>query len=645
MEQNLGPSLVGVQTSGWLYNMTLNLASKGVHLTYSGDSPFLMKLFLGKSVESSNEFPTNIPVHVCDPTFLPTLCDVSTGLRTDVSVPFRSEVPTTALVYCEDIRCICPDATHMITRCVENDLRRVALRVIRIKSPHESGPLRAFEDNLTARDAKSPTFRFLHSKKNQLKEISLSGTKALAVIADKEELADAYEGTIGNLFDGVWTGDEVLMGSDEGSNEAPAKVLKMFFPDLFNKRHPSGDDGFISIKDACELLRKSLNQCAKLLRSKNFDLATYKRWSETYYQTNLLIFGASGLTPYKLKLLIVPPLVKSGFVIRPFDHMTEAQEKSNHHANKDFQTKTMRGGGRIWQKDPLYLESSTSFCRFLKMYIESTPNVDVATALTELATIMEATVPGPEYLDICGKEIFPPQIPIGTSKTPETLLQGLRFCVVGKFSIPIQGNIQGPKTPITPKTPKTQNPKPKTPKHPGPPTINQPEMKQIISELGGTVLDSEQAKTLISSHSSLPNCFVVLKDNEDLLLSTGNDEDVAFLRQKGRRLSKARLSKVPFVESETSGSESQSKTRYSLPQCAPILKSLAAAGLKFLKFTYIFDVKQAGQILDPNPYLLIPGQNIPDRRKNRVHDIRPLLLDQCLGEKLDNFSYQCNQTS
>ena len=172
MEQNVGPSEVGIQTSGWLYNMTLNLFNEGVHLAYSGDSPFLMRLFLGKSNENSDEFPTNIPVHVCDPNYLPTICDESTGLRTDVIVPFRSEVPKTALVYCKDIRCVCPDATHMITRIVENDIRKLAQRVLTTKSPDENGPLKAFEDNLTARDAKRPTFQF-SIKEKKIKEICL----------------------------------------------------------------------------------------------------------------------------------------------------------------------------------------------------------------------------------------------------------------------------------------------------------------------------------------------------------------------------------------------------------------------------------------------------------------------------------------
>ena len=53
---------------------------------------------------------------------------------------------------------------------------------------------------------------------------------------------------------------------------------------------------------------------------------------------------------------MLPQLVESGFIRWPFDHMCEGLEKSNHRANRDFQTKMMRGGGKIHHNDPLFLE-------------------------------------------------------------------------------------------------------------------------------------------------------------------------------------------------------------------------------------------------------------------------------------------------
>ena len=66
---------------------------------------------------------------------------------------------------------------------------------------------------------------------------------------------------------------------------------------------------------------------------------------------------------------MMPQILEGGFVERPFakcDHMCERLEKSNHHANRYFQTKTMRGGGKHYHKDPLFLQLPSSFVKFLR---------------------------------------------------------------------------------------------------------------------------------------------------------------------------------------------------------------------------------------------------------------------------------------
>ena len=55
--------------------------------------------------------------------FRPLFCEPDTGKRIELNVPFRKELPKTSLVSIEEIQCVCRDATHMITRCVETDLR------------------------------------------------------------------------------------------------------------------------------------------------------------------------------------------------------------------------------------------------------------------------------------------------------------------------------------------------------------------------------------------------------------------------------------------------------------------------------------------------------------------------------------------
>ena len=158
MEKNLGPTIAGDQNSCWLYQKTSEFSNRGVILTYSGDTPFLLQLILGISFETN--FESKIPLHIPDSSFLPTNCHHETGPRTDLKIPFREELPKTSLDYFQDARCQCPDPTHMITRCVVNDLKRVAQKTITDKYPDYGPSLKAFEENLTRRDAKRPYFQF-----------------------------------------------------------------------------------------------------------------------------------------------------------------------------------------------------------------------------------------------------------------------------------------------------------------------------------------------------------------------------------------------------------------------------------------------------------------------------------------------------
>ena len=402
MEQNLGPTIAGDQNSGWLYQKTSELSNRGVNLTYSGDTPFLLRLILGISCETN--FESKMPLHVPDTSFLPTICHPETGLRTDLKIPFRDELPKSSLVYFQDMRCICPDPTHMITRCVENDLRRVAQKIITDKYPDYGPSLKAFEENLTRRDAKRPYFQFnvntkLGSGVGTVNSVSLAGSNALSIIAEKEELAGANDCSIGNLFEDVWDPkNDVVIGSESA---ASARLLNQLLPELFDKPHPSDKTSanlYISKTDACELLRSSLNRCAILLRSEQFDSQCYKKWAEIYYQTSILLFGEGSLTPYKLKLAMMPQIVEGGFVERPFDHMREGLEKSNHHANRYFQTKTMRGGGKVYHKDPLFLELSSSFGKFLRAAIEMKMKhecLKISEILEKLVVDLGAKYPGP----------------------------------------------------------------------------------------------------------------------------------------------------------------------------------------------------------------------------------------------------------
>ena len=260
-------------------------------MTYSGDSPFLLRLVLGTSNEKAKVYPSRLPLYVTDKAFLPTTCDTETGKRTAREVPFREDVPKTSLAFMTDIRPVSPDATHMITRCVERDLNKMVQKIVHDKHPYEGDPICTLEENLTMREAKKPVFKFNRTtpqiKPGKVTAVSLAGSEALVVIADEEELQEASN-QIKPLYEGVWSATELVSGTGNGQFVNCVRVLKEMFPQLFQQH-----GGRISMYDASELLRRSLNRCACLLReSKNgLNIEQYSHWAEAYYQTSMLLFG------------------------------------------------------------------------------------------------------------------------------------------------------------------------------------------------------------------------------------------------------------------------------------------------------------------------------------------------------------------
>ena len=301
--------------------------------------------------------------------------------------------------------------------------------------------------------------------------MSLAGSNALTVIAETEELRSAQFGTITNLHDGVWT-TKILLGSEDGYNLEAAKVLKSLHPQLFDKRdpiNPRNQERYITIYDACELLRQNLNQCAILLRTQGtFDVDTYKRWAETYFQINLLLFGRKGLSPYKLKLPLIAQLVESGYIEKPWNHLCEGLEKSNHNANRNFQSRTMRGGGSIYHQDPLFLDTAFSFCRFLDISSTSSENKisNVIEHVRKTLTTEETLGAAKTYLDICRTPLALPCLAVGEKREFCDLLRGLRFTIVGRFK-------RG---------------------------LTQDFFKDRISEMGGVVYEKENAENIMKSH-------------------------------------------------------------------------------------------------------------------------------------------------
>ena len=326
-----------------------------------------MRLVLGITNESTS--PSKMPLHVKELDNIPTKCHHGTGLRSDVIKPFRKDLPKSSLVLRKYTISLswCHAYDHPLCwkwppkNCTE-------------KYPNHDVAIRQLEENLTRRDAKRPYFQRNISHRSgscigTVGAVSLAGGIALPVIADKEELAGAKDRKISDLYVGVWGPEDIIVGSEENANVPCVNILRNWFPKLFNEdnlKQKGSNDKFISAFDACELLRSSSNQCVLCMRAEEFNSETFKKWTEMHYQINILIFGHAGLTPYKLKMLMFPQLVESGYIKRPFDHLCEGLEKSNHLANRGFQTKTMRGGGKIYHKDPLFLESSFPFFKILR---------------------------------------------------------------------------------------------------------------------------------------------------------------------------------------------------------------------------------------------------------------------------------------
>ena len=106
-----------------------------------------------------------------------------------------------SLVNIEDIRCVCPDATHMITRWVETDLCKMAQKITDDMDCHKKFAIQRFEESLTRRGRGQETIFSIHhclDRRNRqswqsgnVDAVSLSGICALTVVAYKEEMKEA----------------------------------------------------------------------------------------------------------------------------------------------------------------------------------------------------------------------------------------------------------------------------------------------------------------------------------------------------------------------------------------------------------------------------------------------------------------------
>ena len=97
---------------------------------------------------------------------------------------------------------------------------------------------------------------------------------------------------IEDLFEGVWKNEVVVRPKENAYMYFKSvKVLQAIYPSLVSKV-PAKTLGCITTKDANELLRKSLNECTKLLRARcDFNAIEYKKWAETFIKFQCLSSG------------------------------------------------------------------------------------------------------------------------------------------------------------------------------------------------------------------------------------------------------------------------------------------------------------------------------------------------------------------
>ena len=218
LEQNIGCSVVGEQSTSWLYQQTKALYDSGVMLTFSDDQPFILKLFFGKTKDDAKlAHVSKMSLYVSDDSFTP-LKIGETDRRMDSKAKIRQELPEDALAFAPTSAAICPDVTHGMIRCVKLDLKKWVNKLINVKGGGclQEESIHQLEKNISERDVKRPYFSFNLTGKGEGKrclQISLSELEAAVIIADAKELQGT--GTqIGKLFEGVWNEKELLTVSN-----------------------------------------------------------------------------------------------------------------------------------------------------------------------------------------------------------------------------------------------------------------------------------------------------------------------------------------------------------------------------------------------------------------------------------------------
>ena len=106
---------------------------------------------------------------------------------------------------------------------------------------------------------------------------------------------------------------------------------------------------------------------------------------------------------------------------------------------------------------------------------------------------------------------------------------------------------------------------------------------KLINEMGGIFIEHDQADTLMKTHSQLPNCFVLVKDAEDLVIATGSVQEIEELKKKMPPAKKLRLStsQSSDLDSQYPSSQLTAKQKKETAQYSQIAQKFPQGGLTF----------------------------------------------------------------
>lgn len=592
MERNLGSFSVAGE-KGWLFEeMKFLCDNLKVHLTLSGDVPWIGRLYAGGITDDQALSTAPIWLPDPDPELLKALCeknnissrqelkskrltpklqrelcnigcilphvafygernDPKNGYRTHIDASMERKRPECSLAYVKNSSYLCPDGFHQSVRNVEKDFKLTAEYLLEKNRPEN---FKQLEINTRARGVKHPGFSIPFKEKENLQnakqigDLKFSGEDAKVILAHESELEGSGAGP---LFENVFYYDRTC---PRPLNPLSFKIVTDLHENLETIATEDGDGRTLSERTVVELLFKSHNEIVKFYRNPNKTkdhVAELEKWVETYFQTNMMLFPVDrAFTGYKAKLFVLAKLLRAGNINSLFDHLTEATENSNHGLNQVYHNHTMRDGGHLGN---MCSEFEDLFHSFIKAVTLANSRKVGANDFKHLQIAQEpAHAARSMYLEICRRPI--PTLELDLGKT-ENIFASMRFyCILpttGSFNVknfedPIaQKNIVGSKATKT-------------------------SLHNVVSHLKGGIVTDSGFDTLCE-YSELNHAYVVLND------------DSVFKQYMNRMKEISQPGWTPAVST-----------------VHPRFLQATRSRFKFVKATYIVDCFHAKQLLSPS---------------------------------------------